>query len=64
MAGYGGLYQPPPNLRKFLWEQLEDLDTSSQWMFIGDFNCVLVDEERTSKRGPSTCFQIGCKEVV
>lgn len=47
---------PHPNLRKYLWEQVEELDKNVLWILVGDFNCILVDAERSSKRGASTCF--------
>lgn len=39
---------PNPSMRKFLWEQLEELTQTGPWLLIGDLNCVLEDDERSS----------------
>lgn len=48
---------PQPSTRKYVWEQLEALERGMPWMLIGNFNCVLMDEERSSKSGASTLFK-------
>lgn len=48
---------PKPNIKKNIWGQLESLKRELPWMVIGDFNCVLADEERSSKTGASTLFK-------
>lgn len=36
---------PQPSIRKHIWEQLDTLDRKMSWMLVGDYNCVLFDEE-------------------
>lgn len=48
---------PNPSLRRYLWDQLDELAVDAPWMLVSDFNCVLADEERSSKTGVSSCFQ-------
>lgn len=42
--------------RIFLWERLDGMKVEIPWILMTDFNCVLKDEERNSKRGASTNF--------
>lgn len=48
---------PYHSAKRFLWEQLDELDVRWPWMLIGDFKYVLKDEERSSGVGASTSFQ-------
>lgn len=48
---------PNPSVRRFLWKRLEDLIPNCPWALVGDFNCVLKDEERCSKKGDSPFFK-------
>lgn len=47
---------PQPTKRRFLWKHLEALEVELPWELIGDFNCILKDEERSSNVGASTAF--------
>lgn len=40
---------------KFLWKKLKEVDRP--WMLIGDFNCVLKEEERSSNSGTLSSFE-------
>lgn len=40
---------PQPSIRKYIWDQLDSLKLERPWMLIDDFNCVLNNEERSSK---------------
>lgn len=48
---------PQPSIRRYVWDQLEALERGLPWMIVGDFNCVLLDEERSSKIRASGLFQ-------
>lgn len=48
---------PTPMERKFLWAKLNGIRTHRPWVLVGDFNCVLRNEERSSNSGASSCFQ-------
>lgn len=43
--------------RRQLWSRLDELQIGNPWLVLGDFNCILWDEERSSKRGASSSFQ-------
>lgn len=42
--------------RRGLWEDLNQIIVESPWALIGDFNCVLKDDERNSDSGVSSSF--------
>lgn len=48
---------PNATERKHIWGKLDELRIKAPWILIGDFNCVLKDEERSSGRGASSSFQ-------
>lgn len=39
---------PNLSIRKFLWGKLNKIEIRRSWALISDFNCVLLDEERSS----------------
>lgn len=47
------------NIRRFLWEQHDDLGGRRPWLLIRDFNSVLRDDERSSKVGHHSASRIG-----
>lgn len=47
---------PKEHLRKRLWPVLESLQDGLPWVLMGDFNCVLRSDERSSSNGISECF--------
>lgn len=52
------VYAPPTaSKRRSFWEKLYEVKIKDPWLIIGDFNCVLNDEERSSQKGTSTSFQ-------
>lgn len=55
---------PQSGIRRFLWEQLDVLGSNCPWMLIGDFNCVLADEERSSGKGPHLASKAGSGVMV
>lgn len=48
---------PKPNKRAELWNELEEIHTSSPWCTIWDFNFVLSHEERNPMGRVFGCFQ-------
>lgn len=48
---------PNPRIGKFLWDKLNEVEVSRPWMLIGDFNCLLKEEERRSNSGASSSFR-------
>lgn len=48
---------PHPNVRRFLWELLDDLGVGWPWLLIRYFNSVSRDEGRSLKVGASIRFQ-------
>lgn len=48
---------PQPSTRKFLWDKLDALAVEIPWALIGDFNCILTVEERSSSSGVPSSFQ-------
>lgn len=48
---------PKPSGRQFLRSRLEELNVDLPWVLIGDFNCVLMAEERSSRSGVSSSFK-------
>lgn len=40
-----------------LWGKLDGICVSRQWVIVGDFNCMLLDDERNSNSGASSSFQ-------
>lgn len=48
---------PNANIRRHLWSCLDGLNITDPWMLIGDFNCVLRSDERSSLRGESSNFK-------
>lgn len=51
---------PNPSIRKYLWGRLSEVEINKPWVLIGDFNCVLVEEERSSNSG---VFKAGWRRV-
>lgn len=52
------VYAPPhASRRSGLWGKLDELPVEGPWLLIGDFNCVLREVERSSRRGASSSFQ-------
>lgn len=49
--------QPHASRRSCLWGKLDELRVEGPWVLMGDFNCVLHNEERSLGRGVSTSFQ-------
>lgn len=47
---------PHSNARRLIWERLDALEVRKLWVLIGDFNCVLKDEERSSGLGASSAL--------
>lgn len=49
----------PPNARRRIsfWERIDEVRFEHLWLIIGDFNCVLLNEERSSKQEASMSFQ-------
>lgn len=47
---------PRENVRKHLWVELDTLVVNEPWVLLGDFNCVLSSEERSSGSGISSSF--------
>lgn len=47
---------PNLSIRKFLWGKLSEVVIIRPWVLIGDFNCVLLAEERSSNNGASSSF--------
>lgn len=45
-----------PSKRRWSWSELDMIETRNPWLFIGDFNCTLSDEERSSFGGSSNSF--------
>lgn len=40
------VYAPPnTSRRRSFWERMDEVKTKNPWLIIGDFNCVLHDEE-------------------
>lgn len=48
---------PKASVRQYLWRRLEELEVELRWVLIGDFNCILWSEERSSKTGVSSSFK-------
>lgn len=48
---------PNASKRRHLWVKLDTLKIEAPWLVLGDFNCVLRDEDRSSMRGASSSFQ-------
>lgn len=48
---------PNATRRKQPWGKLDESSIEAPWILIGDFNCVLRDEERSSGRGASTILE-------
>lgn len=44
------------NIRRLLWDALDELKVENPWMLIGDFNCTLSDDERYIPGGTSRSF--------
>lgn len=47
---------PNATARRSLWDNLNELEVNGAWVIIGDFNCVLKGEERSSGNGVSSSF--------
>lgn len=47
---------PIASERRQLWQNLDGLQTYLLWLIIGDFNCVMKGEERSSGEGVSDSF--------
>lgn len=47
---------PNANIRRHLWSTLNKLYIEGSWLLMGDFNCVLRGEERSSGAGVSDSF--------
>ncbi|XP_026383951.1 uncharacterized protein LOC113279472 [Papaver somniferum] len=43
-----------PVTRRGLWQQLSSSDNNTPWLVMGDFNCVLRNEEKEGGRQPTT----------
>lgn len=48
---------PNPSVRRFLWDRSKEVEINRPWVVVGDFNCVLTAEERSSHSGASASFQ-------
>lgn len=48
---------PNSSTGRHLWGKLYSIEVSLPWVVVGDFNCVLKDDERSSNTGASTSFQ-------
>lgn len=46
---------PHANIRKYLWGKLNVMRIEHPWLIIGDFNCILREEERSSGKWVSSC---------
>lgn len=47
---------PNASIRKNLWGKLGDMSIVGAWLIIGNFKCVLKEEERNFGRGASNSF--------
>lgn len=47
---------PNPSIRRLLWERLDWSEVSFLWVLVGDFNCVLQADERSTKKGEPSSF--------
>lgn len=47
---------PNARRRRKIWSKLHEIKVENAWALIGDFNCVLTPEERSSGRGASSSF--------
>lgn len=47
---------PNASIRKYFWAKLNEVNINEPWLIMGDFNCVLKDEERNSRGGASSSF--------
>lgn len=48
---------PKASVRQFLWRKLYELMVGIPWILIGEFNCALLTEERSSRTGVSSSFR-------
>lgn len=48
---------PNSSIRRHLWERLDIIEVWLPWALIGDFNCVLADEERSLNTRAFAVFQ-------
>lgn len=52
-----GIYASPiTHIRRHIWGKLDSLIINRPWVIIGDFNCMLRDEEHSSGVGVSSSF--------
>lgn len=47
---------PNASRRRELWEKLDEMAILGAWALIGDFNCVLTPEEKSSNSSVSSSF--------
>lgn len=47
---------PNANVWKHLWDMLDEMIIKGPWVVMGDFNCVLRGDERSSRVGASSSF--------
>lgn len=50
---------PNSSIRSHLWEKLDEIEVRQPWAFIGDFNCVLLDEREDRSLGHPHASRIG-----
>lgn len=48
---------PSLSIKRNFWKKLDKIEVRQLWALVGDFNCVLLDDERSSSSRASSCFQ-------
>lgn len=47
---------PNSSIQTYLWGNLDEIKSDNPWLVMGDFNCVLRGDERSSGVGVSSAF--------
>lgn len=53
---------PHTNIHKLFWGKINEMRIEHPWLVIGDFNCVIREEERNSGREVSSFFVDGVSQ--